>query len=138
MIAIQSNVKLQFPPASVGFVRIEIDLIQNKPKEEFYELRILDTCFDFVEEDVNGVLTEVKKILGTAQRFKKYTYADLIALSTALNVDFSDNTKRVESINQIFKNGILAVTQQECLAGISGVSNKGMYFSEAQNWEIVN
>lgn len=138
MIAIQSNVKLQFPPASVGFVRIEIDLIQNKPKEEFYELRILDTCFDFVEEDVNGVLTEVKKILGTAQRFKKYAYADLTALSTALNVDFSDNTKRVESINQIFKNGILAVTQQECLAGISGVSNKGMYFSEAQNWEIVN
>ena len=50
MIAIKSNKKLQFPPASVGYVTMEIDLIQNKPKEELYELRIIDTCTDSVIE----------------------------------------------------------------------------------------
>lgn len=50
MIAIQSNKKLQFPPANVGYVKMEIDLIQNKPIEEVYEIRIIDTCFDIVLE----------------------------------------------------------------------------------------
>lgn len=129
MIAIQSNVKLQFPQASFGFVRIEIDLIQNKPKEELYELRINDTCFDVINEE--------EVILSKSQRFKQYSYAELKQLSAILNIDFSDNTKILESINEIFKKGLLLVTQNECLQGISGIPNKGMYFSEAQNWELI-
>ena len=52
MVAIQSTKKLQFPPASVGYVKMEIDLIQNKPSEEIYEVRIVDTCFDNVKEEI--------------------------------------------------------------------------------------
>ena len=44
MIAIKSTKKLQFPPASIGYVTMEIDLVQNKPKEEVYELRIVEEC----------------------------------------------------------------------------------------------
>lgn len=102
-IAIESNVKLQFPPASVGFVEIEMDLIQNKPNEGSYEIRLIDTCFDFVNS---------KKVeLGKNTRFKKYSYAEINALAQAVNVDFTDATKRVEQVNEIFEKGLLAVTQ---------------------------
>ena len=53
IIAIKSNKKLQFPPTSIGYVVMEIDLIQNKPKEGIYELRIVDRCVeDVLEKDV--------------------------------------------------------------------------------------
>ena len=142
MIAIQSTKKLQFPPASVGFVKMEIDLIQNKPSEELYELRIVDTCFDNIKEEIKTLneqgelVKEVKdtvKVFGTNVRFKTYTYAQLKQLATQLNVDFSDNTLTLENINQLFREGLLLITQLECQQGIS-TPGKGMYFSEAQDW----
>lgn len=144
MIAIQSNKKLQFPPASVGIVKMEIDLIQNKPSEEVYELRIVDTCFEIVNEEkeileTEGIVTKVipvKKILGTNTRLKKYTYAELKELGKLLNINFQENTLIIENINELFAQGLLLVTQSECQQGISG-EGKGMYFSEAQDWERV-
>lgn len=159
MIAIQSNKKLQFPPASIGYVRMEIDLIQNKPIEEVYELRIIDTCFDIVlekqlkkdyipkitkeepialieptKEDYEEV--EVIKVLNTHTRFKKYTYNELKQLSIKLNVDFSDKSLALQNINQLFQKGLLIIAQTECQQGISG-EGKGMYFSEINDWESI-
>lgn len=142
MIAIQSNKKLMFPPASVGFIKMEIDLIQNKPSEELYELRIVDTCFDNVKEKVETlnekgeIVEEIKdtiKVFGTNVRIKIYPYVQLKQLATQLNVDFSNNTLILENINELFREGLLLTTQLECQQGISG-EGKGMYFSEAQDW----
>ena len=142
MIAIQSNKKLQFPPASVGFIKMEIDLIQNKPSEELYEVRIVDTCFDNVKEEVETIndkgelvkeTKDIVKVFGTNVRFKQYAYAQLRKLATQLNVDFSDNTLTLENINELFREGLLLTTQLECQQGIS-TPGRGMYFSEAQDW----
>jgi hypothetical protein len=127
-IAIKTNIKLQFPPANVGYIRIEIDLIQNKQNESVYELRLKDTCFDIINSE--------EVVLATNTRFKKYNYADINYIGQIVNVDFSDNTQRINQINEIFARGLLAITQQECLDGISGIPDKGMYFSEVQNWEL--
>ena len=142
MVAIQSNKKLMFPPASVGFIKMEIDLIQNKPSEELYEVRIVDTCFDNVKEKVETlnekgeIVEEIKdtvKVFGTNVRIKVYPYAQLKQLATQLNVDFSDNTLTLENINELFREGLLLITQLECQQGIS-TPGRGMYFSEAQDW----
>ena len=145
MIAIQSNKKLQFPPASVGFIKMEIDLVQNKPKEEVYELRIVDTCTDVVLEktpvfniqgEVEEEEKEVVKVLGTNVRSKIYTYQELSQLGQILKLNVSDFPSLTDYINELFKQGLLITTQQECQKGISG-EGKGMYFSEAQDWIIV-
>jgi hypothetical protein len=130
-IAIKSYVKLMFPPANFGYVRIEIDLAQNKPGQDEYELRLIDSCFDVVEGKEVNLGIEIT-------RFKTYSYQYIKTLAEVVNVDFTDPTKRAEQVNEVFSRGLLAVTQQECIAGISGVPNKGMYFSEAQNWELDN
>ena len=145
MIAIQSNKKLQFPPASIGYVTMEIDLIQNKPKEEVYELRIVDTCTDVVIEktpvlnmqgEIEEEEKEVVKVLGTNFRYKSYTYQELTQLGQILNIDASNFPSLIDYINELFKQGLLVTTQQECQEGISG-EGKGMYFSEAQDWVII-
>jgi hypothetical protein len=148
MIAIQSNRKLQFPPASVGFVRMEIDLIQNKPKEEVYDLRIIDTCFEIAterrlkqsyvqqenveptEDDYEDV--EIEVVLGKNTRFKTYSYDQLRQMSQAIPNSNADN--EIDRINELFSNGLLLITQMECSQNISG-EGKGMYFSEATDWE---
>ena len=121
---------------------MEIDLIQNKPSEELYEVRIVDTCFDNVKEKVETlnekgeIVEEIKdtvKVFGTNVRIKVYPYAQLKQLATQLNIDFSDNTLTLENINELFREGLLLITQSECQQGISA-PGKGMYFSEAQDW----
>ena len=163
MIVIQSKRKLQFPPASIGYIRMEIDLIQNKPNEQLYILRIVDTCFEMViekrlkasvQEELSvpptntstprGELTEddyekveVEKVLGTNIRFKTYTYEQLRQLSQMLsNVSFANENAFIDNINEVFREGLLLTTQSECMKGISG-EGKGMYFSEAQDWERI-
>ena len=145
MIAIKSNKKLQFPPASVGYVTMEIDLIQNKPKEELYELRIIDTCTDSVIEkisvpNIQGEIeeqsTEVLKVLGTNIRTKSYTYEELSQLGQILKLNVSNFPSLTDYINELFRQGLLIITQQECQKGISG-EGKGMYFSEVQDWILV-
>ena len=145
MIAIKSTKKLQFPPASIGYVTMEIDLIQNKPNDEVYELRIIDTCTDVVIEktfvpNIQGEIEEqekeVVKVLGTNIRSKSYTYQELSQLGQILNLNISNFPSLTDYINELFRQGLLITTQQECQKGISG-EGKGMYFSEAQDWIIV-
>lgn len=135
MIAIKTKKQIQFPPSHKGFVKMEMDLIQNLPSENQYKLRILDTCY--IEEEVNSEVNEdskliVQKKLGKViTRFKTLTYDQLDQLSHALNVDMSDKTKLRENINELFRHGLLFITQQECQDG------EGHYFTEATDWEIV-
>ena len=145
MIAIKSTKKLQFPPASIGYVTMEIDLVQNKPKEEVYELRIVDTCTDVVVEktpilNIQGEIEEeekeVVKVLGTNVRSKIYTYQELSQLGQILKLNVSDFPSLTDYINELFRQGLLITTQQECQKGISG-AGKGMYFSEVQDWIII-
>ena len=145
MIAIKSTKKLQFPPASIGYVTMEIDLIQNKPNDEVYELRIIDTCTDVVIEktfvpNIQGEIEEqekeVVKILGTNIRSKSYTYQELSQLGQILNLNISNFPSLTDYINELFRQGLLITTQQECQKGISG-EGRGMYFSEIQDWIIV-
>ena len=121
MIAIQSNKKLQFPPASIGYVTMEIDLIQNKPNDEVYELRIIDTCTDVVIEktfvpNIQGEIEEqekeVVKILGTNIRSKSYTYQELSQLGQILNLNISNFPSLTDYINELFRQGLLITTQQ--------------------------
>ncbi|MCQ4155128.1 hypothetical protein PG294_07195 [Riemerella anatipestifer] len=131
-----------FPPIHKGIVTMEIDLIQNKPTENKYELRIIDTCTKEVEEEVNEVEpitqeTITKKImvikrLGTpVTRIKVYTYEELEQLSKLLRLNLEDFESYTDYINELFRKGLLIITQKECQEG------KGMYFSESQDWEIV-
>lgn len=151
-IAIESKKKLMFPPASVGFVEMEIDLVQNNPSEQVYNLRIVDTCYTFEEveeptynelgepildEESNPVMQKVavKKILGKHTRHKSYTYSELAQLGQSLQIDFNTGTM-TENINSIFRQGLLITTQMECQQGLTG-DGKGMYFSSEQDWELV-
>ncbi|MDY3512947.1 hypothetical protein PG303_06950 [Riemerella anatipestifer] len=52
-IQLKSTRKLSFPPFHNGYVTMTVDLIQNKPLEEKYELRIIDSCHEEVEEEIN-------------------------------------------------------------------------------------
>lgn len=150
-IAIESKSKLMFPPANIGFVEMEIDLIQNKPSLNKYELRIIDRCFIYedkeqptynekgnliLDDDGNAVMqtVQVKKILGENIRKKEYPYTILAQLAQTLNVDFSQGLM-TDNINNLFRQGLLLETQMECQQGIT-TEGKGMYFSTADTWKI--
>lgn len=145
-ILIQSNKKLQFPPSSIGFVDIEIDLAQINPILETWSLRLVDKCWDiFPVKDEEGKViknedgtdkTEIK-ILGTNPRgLKTYTFAELSMISSMLPISMTDKAKLSENIAKALQYGILLVTQKECMDGISGMPGKGMYFSSAEDWII--
>lgn len=148
MIAIQTNKEFVFN-SSKGFIRLEIDLIQNKPREELYVMRIIDSVNKDVQEEQQFAVVDdegnttyetrtvtVNKVLETKPvRFKAMTYQELDQLAELLDVDMSQGNLR-ENINNLFRKGLLIVTQKECQDGISGEQGKGMYFTEAQDWEI--
>lgn len=155
-IAIVSTAKLQFPPAHIGFVEMNIDLIQNKPEQKIYDLRIIDTCFEMVEEtykqpivsmeptaegEESEVIYEekqrtIKKIFATQTRLRTYTYEQLSQLATMLNLDKTQFPTETEYINELFRQGLLIMTQQECQSNLAG-EGLGMYFSRANQWEIL-
>lgn len=76
-------------------------------------------------------LVKVDKIPGTNERFKIMLYAELDQLSDTSSVSFKEKAKLRENINVLFRQGLLIITQKGCLEG------SGIYFSEAQYWEIV-
>ena len=145
IIAIKSNKKLQFPPTSIGYVVMEIDLIQNKPKEGIYELRIVDRCVEDVLEKVHIINEQgeseekdvlIEKTIASTTRFKTYTYDGVKQLGDVLNLNPNDYESLTDYINDLFRQELLITTQQECQKGISG-EGRGMYFSEIQDWIIV-
>ena len=140
MIAIKTKKQINFPPSYTGFVKMEMDLIQNIPSGEQYNLRIIDTCY--IEEEIEvpvfnkGETTLEKQIvqkqLGQqVTRFKVMTYDELDQLAKLLSVDMTDKTKLRENINELFRQGLLFITQQECR------NNQGQYFTKAEDWEII-
>ena len=143
MIAIQSNKNLKFFPSYTGKITMVMDLIQNKPEQKVYEMRIIDSCKKVIQKEFpligeDGLPTgetemkNVDEIQGkTITRFKLMSYDELDQLAIKLNVDMSDKTKLRENINELFRQGLLAITQKEC------IEEQGIYFSEAQDWEIV-
>lgn len=144
MIAIQTKKDVIFK-TSKGKVRMEIDLIQNKPNEKVYELRIIDSVYKNVTENIQKGMdkndqpileerTSFKQVDKNEARFKTFKYEEFDALVSAMGVDTSVS---VDAINDVFRQGLLFITQQECQAGITGEPGFGMYFTEAQDWEIV-
>lgn len=154
-IAIVSTEKLQFPPRFHGYIEMNIDLIQNKPEQGIYELRITDTCFDWIDEVYQEPVTvpaeregeepkityvektrRVRNILAQNTRPPKiYTYEELEQLSSFLKLDRKKFKSDVEYINELFRQGLLLTTQQECVEGISG-EGLGMHFSRVDVWVI--
>lgn len=152
-IAIKTKERLNFPPSYFGFIETKIDMIQNKPEQEVYELKIIDTCYDFTDEQVIKIVhsfTEtgeshmeeveetmrVKKIYNTHVAFKTYSYEKLSQLSSVLNLQRSDYHTETDYINALFLHGLLAETQKECIEGLHG-TGKGKFHTTADQWEIV-
>jgi len=142
MIAIESKKDLLFPPSYRGKITMKIDMVINRPDTESYEMRITDTCTKTVQKTVpvlnaNGAPTgqqETRNVLEPVGkpvvRFKTMTYAELDALANGLDITIAAGNM-TENFNNLFRKGLLVVTQQECQKG------EGMYFSEAADWKIV-
>ena len=79
---------------------------------------------------------EITKVLASTTRSKTYTYEELNQLGKFLQISTTDFPSLTDYINELFRKGLLLTTQQECQKGVS-VEGKGMYFSEAQDWEII-
>ncbi|MCX8526149.1 hypothetical protein OF897_19730 [Chryseobacterium formosus] len=145
MIAIQTNKDVIFN-STRGIIKMEIDLCQNKPNQKIYEMRIIDSISKVLDQEVTTKDEEGNDVKETIQvrktfdtkppRFKTMTYKELDALAEILNIDITQGNFR-ESINELFRRGLLAITQKECIDGISGEVGRGLYFTEAQDWEIV-
>lgn len=133
MIAIKSNKELYFPDGK-GFVTMKIKPIQNDPDAEVYTMRLEDSCTKEITDEEGN--TSITKIGSTRIRFKTMTYDELDDLYELLDMDSVELPMR-EKINESFRQGLLAVTQKECLDGISGEAGKGQYYSEAQDWYIL-
>ena len=132
MIAIRTNKEVKFM-GGTGIVTLTIDFPIIRFSEKIYELRITDSCYK--ESTVDGVTTR-KKVGKDIVRSKKYSYEQMQELINNLEMDVTKNTI-LGDIEEMFRLGLLAVTQKECIDGISGVEGQGMYYSEAQDWGIV-
>lgn len=124
-IQLKSNKELKFPPSHTCFVSIKIDLIQNKPEQRLYEMRIIDEGYKLVDGIQVSVGTPVV-------RFKTMTYSELDQLAANMEgLDLSDRSKLRENINEALRQGLLMITNIECMKGV------GMYFSEVGDFELV-
>lgn len=146
MIAIRSNKELFFGEAKSGLIRMEIEEIINRPASQTYTLRIVDTCFKEIEEEIE-VWSETEKVMKTEKikderiqgqktRYVSYSYNQVKILAEVLKLNKSKFPSEVEYINELFKLGLLIVTQKECKESLAGYENKGMYLSEATDWEL--
>lgn len=146
MIAIRSNKELFFGEAKAGFIRMEIEEIINRPATQTYTLRIVDTCFKEIEEEIEvwneteGVMKTERikdeRTQGQKTRYVSYSYDQFKILAKVLKLDKSKFPSEVEYINELFKLGLLIVTQKECKESLAGYENKGMYLSEMADWEL--
>lgn len=140
-IAIRSKKKLPFDLVAriEGFIKVEIDLYQ-RTKEGWY-LRIIDTCTYEVQEqeeqpnpenpaEMISVPVKVEKTASII-REKVYPAEFLNTLAIAVNAKkLIKNESFAVDLDKLFQAGLLALTQQECMEG------KGIYLSNAQDWEI--
>lgn len=138
-IAIKTKKALRFFPSYEGIITVKIESITHRPEQGIYELRLIDMCSkmelkEFPIPTMTGtemVSKEIEVMQGAPHhRSKTMTYADLDALTT--NFDFDrENLNERELMDEMFRQGLLLVTQMECAKG------EGLYFSQAADWEIV-
>ena len=148
MITIKSNKELFFGQAKVGYVRMAIDTITNRPSERTYELKIIDTCFKIEQEEIptyNEATSNYEKKtamvevpIARKERYVIYNYDTIEGLAKVLNLKRSDFDGEIKYINELFRQGLLLITKKECQDSLSGIVGKGMYLSEVQDWEIEN
>ena len=96
MITIKSNKELFFGQAKVGYVRMAIDTITNRPSERTYELKIIDTCFKIEQEEIptynEATSTYEKKTamvevpIARKERYVIYNYDTIEGLAKVLNL----------------------------------------------------
>lgn len=154
-IAIISTNKLQFPPTSKGVVMMDVSLIQILPEEGKYELTIVDKCLEVeditiqkpiykedpetkeqvIVEYETETIQQVKELARQTRPGRIFTYEQLDQLSKLLQINKNDFESETEYITEMFKQGLLAVTQKECVEGIVG-KGLGMYFSKVNQWKI--
>ncbi len=146
IIAIETKRELFFGQNKSGFIRMNIDLIINNPSREEYTLKIVDSCLKKevlshpMENDAGVIQMQeetIERELIKTERYVTYTYDDVKKLAGYLKLDKSKFSSEVEYINELFRQGLLAITLQECKDGISG-KGKGMYQSEIKDWALVD
>ncbi|MRM96414.1 hypothetical protein [Riemerella anatipestifer] len=158
-IQLISTRELDFPPFYTGYVLRSVEWIQNLPKEERYILKIVDTCFTEVEEevsipiypegynptnitdDVMHLITfekqknRVNKILGTPmERTVSRSYAEIKELAQLLQS--KTNIKQMDlddAITEAFRQGLYLITKDE-------IENQGLKWYKCESiadWKIV-
>lgn len=131
-VEIRTNKEVFFKNG-LGVVTIKLDMPIIRFEGEEYELRLIDSCTKTTVVDGKEV---IKKVGVDEIRTKRYSYDYIQAVASSLSINISKDTL-VRDIEELFREGLLKLTQQECINGVSGVENKGIYYSEAQDWEIV-
>lgn len=133
IIAIKSNRELDFDLVTriKGIVTVRIKNYEKKVDEGLWRVTLEDTC---VEEIVTGQDEEGNDIIETKTqsniRFSEYDDATMNQLSLAIQLPAPDPSELAEYVENVFRQGLLLKTQMECADG------KGIYLSEAQDWEI--
>lgn len=151
MIAIKSNKPLTFNPVSreMGVITVSIDSYMRNTKDDTFTLYITDLV-----EYVAPVTVKVREVVGLDEnnqevyemvektifadrrkqmsRTKTYKVEELITLGRSLGISDIEVRTLVEKTDELFRKGLLAITQMECVEG------RGIYMSEAGDWFIHN
>ena len=142
-IVIQSKRKLPFDLVSrvEGIIKVEIDLYQRT--ENGWYLRLVDTCTyeekvkiqvpnpENPEEKIGQTIT--KERTQSVIREREYPVEFLNQLAMVANAkNLIQNETFALDLDKLFQVGLLALTQKEC------TEDKGIYLSNAEDWEIVH
>lgn len=136
LISIESTRELPVDMISrdSGIIAVEIVNFEKKINEGIWRLTLKDYIIkeEIVGQDSVGqdIIQEIKTEITT--RFSEYTDEEMNTLSALVNLPAPDASELAEFVEEVFRQGLLLKTQQECLQG------KGIYFSEAQDWVIIN
>ena len=139
MIAIKTKTHLPFQPSFEGFIKMNVVNIINYPGSEMYQMNIEDYCY--IDDERKGWDSEGNEIMIPYEKIL-YKYPvrpvplsseKIDMLTSAINVDLSDKTKLRENLDEVFRQGLLLLTQMECNDPVE----KGRYFTKAEDWEIV-
>ena len=135
MIAIKSNKELNFNPVTrfSGFITVRVSLYQRDVINSKYILKLEHIC----EKEINTgeVDEDGKTIMKTLQErnflLRDFEDSDINTLASISNIDLNDKSKLTENLDEIFRIGLLAKTQQDCDNG------EGLYFSNKEDWAIL-
>lgn len=143
---IKSTRELVFDPVSrkKGFIEVEIILYSRNPRQKTYNLTIEDRLAiptimmepyhipakynedGSIKEEERWEEREVEYFeYESRQRYKTYKDTELEQLIQAMEIE---EPITVSNIDDIFSEGLLFITQQECEEG------KGIYFSKSEDW----